>query len=89
MIEATLTVQVEQAYTLEAQNAEEYSLTPELNIVHRVVTDPYEGDYEITPSDLEQIIPILGKTATQDIRINPVPSDYGRITWNGSTLTVY
>ena len=56
--------------------------------IQRVVTDPYEGDYTITPSDEEQIIPILGKTATQDIRINPVPSDYGRITWNGSTLTV-
>lgn len=88
MIEATLTVQIAEAYTLEAQNAEEYSLAPELNIVHRVVSDPYEGDYSFTPSDEEQVIPILGKTATQDIVINPIPSNYGLISWNGSTLTV-
>ena len=88
MIEATLTVQIAEAYTLEAQKAEEYSLSPELNIVHRVVSDPYEGDYEITPSDEEQIIPILGKTATENIKINPIPSNYGLISWNGSTLTV-
>lgn len=56
--------------------------------VQRVVTDPYEGDYTITPSDEEQIIPILGKTATKDIKINPIPSNYGLISWNGSTLTV-
>lgn len=88
MIEATLTVQIAEAYTLEVQKAEEHSLTPELNIVHRVVSDPYEGAYEYTPSDSEQIIPILGKTATQDIIINPIPTNYGLITWNGSTLTV-
>lgn len=57
--------------------------------VQRVVTDPYEGAYEITPSDEEQIIPILGKTATENIRVEPIPEDYGRLIWDGHTLTIY
>lgn len=48
----------------------------------------YEGAYEFTPSDAAQIIPIGGMVATQDITINPIPSNYGLITWNGATLTV-
>lgn len=51
-------------------------------------TNPYTGEYEFTPTDEEQTIPIYGKTATRDIVINPIPSTYGKITWNGSTLTV-
>ena len=49
---------------------------------------PYAGEYEFTPADEAQTIPIYGKTATRDIVINPIPSNYGKITWNGSTLTV-
>ena len=51
-------------------------------------TNPYTGEYEFTPTNEEQTIPIYGKTATRDIVINPIPSNYGKITWNGSTLTV-
>jgi hypothetical protein len=28
------------------------------------------------------------KVVTRNIVINPIPSNYGLITWNGSTLTV-
>lgn len=48
----------------------------------------YAGEYEITPSSEIQTIPIEGKVAKQDIIINPIPSNYGRITWDGTTLTV-
>lgn len=54
----------------------------------KLSTSPYTGEYEFTPTDEEQTIPIYGKTATRDIVINPIPSNYGKITWNGSTLTV-
>lgn len=49
---------------------------------------PYTGEYEFTPSSEEQTIPIYGKVASADIVINPIPSNYGLISWNGSTLTV-
>ena len=52
------------------------------------IGDYYAGEYEWTPGDMEKAIPIAGLIATRDIKIKPVPSNYGRITWDGSTITV-
>ena len=51
-------------------------------------TPVFEGEYEYTPGTSAQIIPISGMAAAQDIIINPIPSNYGLISWNGSILTV-
>lgn len=48
----------------------------------------YTGAYTFTPSTETQTIDIGGMIATGDITINPIPSNYGLITWNGNTLTV-
>ena len=48
----------------------------------------FDGSYEYTPSAEEQTIPIDGMVAEQNITINPIPSNYGLITWNGSIITV-
>ena len=48
----------------------------------------YDGDYTVTPGDEAVILETAGLVAVDNIVINPVPSGYGRITWNGSTLTV-
>lgn len=48
----------------------------------------YTGSYTITPAATAQTIPIAQLTAADDITIEPIPNDYGLITWNGSTLTV-
>lgn len=48
----------------------------------------YSGQTEITPSEDTQVLQTANKTVLQNIIINPIPSNYGRITWNGSTLTV-
>ena len=53
-----------------------------------VHVEEYTGAYEFTPTQDTQIIEIANKKATADITINPIPSNYGLITWNGSTLTV-
>ena len=52
------------------------------------LNERYDGSYEFTPGDTEQTIPIADKTATADIIIKPIPSNYGKISWNGSVLTV-
>ena len=57
-------------------------------VVNVVGADNYEGSYEWTPTAGTQTIPIEGLRAMQDITINPIPSDWGHITWNGSVLTV-
>lgn len=49
---------------------------------------PFTGEYEYTPTEETQTIPINGKRATQNITINPIPNNYGLITWDGTTITV-
>ena len=48
----------------------------------------YDGAYTFTPTKETQTVSIANKKATADITINPIPNNYGLITWNGSTLTV-
>ena len=51
-------------------------------------TPSYPGPYEFTPTDEAQIVQVGGLQMKQDLVIDPIPSNYGLITWNGSTLTV-
>lgn len=48
----------------------------------------YDGPYEFTPTQETQVVEIANQQAAQDIIINPIPNNYGLITWNGSVLTV-
>ena len=48
----------------------------------------YTGETNITPSTSEQVLNTADKVVARNIVINPIPSNYGLITWNGSTLTV-
>ena len=50
--------------------------------------DDYHGEYVWTPTEETQTVLISGLRATQNITINPIPTNYGLITWNGSVLTV-
>lgn len=50
--------------------------------------EEYHGTYEVTPAQTAQVLPTDGLLAVADIVINPIPSNYGLVTWNGSTLTV-
>ena len=49
---------------------------------------PYEGDYNVTPTNEEQILETSGKRMTGNVKVAPIPSNYGLISWNGSTITV-
>ena len=48
----------------------------------------YPGPTEFTPSAEKQTIGVSGYRLKENITINPIPSNYGLITWDGSTLTV-
>ena len=50
--------------------------------------DEYQGSYMVTPSNQTQILPTVNKVLSQNVVVNPIPSNYGLITWDGSTLTV-
>ena len=48
----------------------------------------YTGPTVITPTQETQTLQTMMKTVTENIIVNPIPSNYGLITWNGSVLTV-
>ena len=50
---------------------------------------PYQGEYVITPSEGEQVLDTSSRLMLDDLVIEPIPSNYGRILWDGSKLTVY
>lgn len=63
----------------------------EVGIITKVVEHDlpvYTGETVVTPSTSEQVLATAEKVVTRNIVINPIPSNYGLITWNGSTLTV-
>lgn len=49
---------------------------------------PYEGAYEVTPSESTQVLSTASRMLASDLTINPIPSNYGLITYNGSTILV-
>lgn len=53
-----------------------------------VEREAYAGDYAITPGAEAVVLSTKDKRMTDDVIINPIPSNYGLITWNGSALTV-
>ena len=80
IIEATATI---------ADHVVEADATLTTSVRHWQTEYPdYEGAYEITPLAEVQTLPSTDTVTHRDIVINPIPSNYGLITWNGSTLTV-
>ena len=51
-------------------------------------TGEYDGPYRVTPTAEEQVLSTRNKLLDGDIIVNPVPDNYGLITWNGSVITV-
>lgn len=70
--------------TLSGQSA----ISAELTVPEVVEPAHYMGPYEVTPTQGEQTIRAEGMMLTRDIVVNPIPSNYGLITWNGAVITV-
>ena len=48
----------------------------------------YTGATTVTPTTETQTLQTANKSVLSDITINPIPSNYGLITWNGSNLMI-
>ena len=53
-----------------------------------VDTDPYTGSYSVIPSREAQTLETSGKRMLRDVVVEPIPSCYGYIEWDGSVLTI-
>ena len=52
------------------------------------VQDYYTGETDITPAASAQILATAGKTIADDIIIEPIPSNYGKVSYNGAFILV-
>lgn len=53
-----------------------------------VDVETYTGEYTVTPSAETQTLDVEGKRMSRPLTVNPIPSNYGRIDWNGQYLVV-
>lgn len=57
-------------------------------IGYPVYPETYKGPYTVTPSRNKQVLKTSGMMASGDVTVEPIPSNYGLITWNGAFITV-
>lgn len=48
----------------------------------------YTGEITVTPTQETQVLETADHSVLDNITINPIPHNYGLITWDGSALTV-
>lgn len=55
-----------------------------ITVIHSGSLPWYTGATEITPTEEVQVLSTREKSVLSDITINPIPSNYGLVTWSGS-----
>ena len=60
----------------------------EIGSFYPLLPETYTGETVITPTQYTQVLNTNGKMVITNITVNPIPSNYGLVTWNGSVLTV-
>ena len=65
------------------------SFSGELGTYQKVVeVDVYTGPTTATPGDEQQVFLTKDLMLPENFVVEKIPSNYGKITWNGSVLTV-
>ena len=59
-----------------------------LVIPEEVLPERYEGAYTVTPSGQEQRLRTEGMMMRGDVIIEPIPQNYGLVTWDGIKITI-
>ena len=92
MILAEQTILVERESTEQQISVELESGEMSVSVLPEAITitgaEPYEGTYDVTPTQSEQILYTDGLRMTDNVRIAPIPSNYGLVTYNGNVITI-
>ena len=59
-----------------------------LTIPNAILPPSYEGEYAVTPTEEAQVLDTDHLYMMDNITINPIPNNYGLITYDGSIITV-
>lgn len=74
-------------YDFSIENDNEIELSSD--VVITVGSAPmYTGEYVVTPSDETIVLNTKNLELIENVTVNPIPSNYGKIGWNGAYLTV-
>ena len=84
-VDYILTATLSQENPISCLLSQDHTLTGSISID---ILSPYIGPTIITPTSEKQTLKTRNETLFEDIIINPIPSNYGLISWNGSVLTV-
>lgn len=55
---------------------------------HGAIWPIYNGETTVTPTESEQVLHTNEHVLKRDIVVGPIPSNYGKIVWNGSYIRV-
>lgn len=83
-----LTGTLTKAQTLSGLLSVAQGIEGQLTIPSAVLPPSYEGTVEVTPSTEEQRLETANFYMRDDIIVNPIPNNYGLITYNGSIITI-
>lgn len=86
--EQIISVMPEMTETLISVSVETEETLATVSEVKYPVQQQYTGETVVTPTQETQTLRTASLLMPVDIVINPIPQNYGLITWNGSTLTV-
>ena len=64
------------------------SIKGAISVPTYIDVDIYDGPTEITPGEESQVLETQNKTLTNRITIQAIPRNYGKVTWDGSKLTI-
>ena len=57
-------------------------------VIQNVDIPAYTGSYSATPTTSTQTLSTANKLMTSDFEVEPIPSDYGHVSYDGSVMTV-
>lgn len=86
MVVFNATFRGDESFTATFQSGQTFGTT--FQTVVEVQGDVFTGSYEVTPSAETQILETAHLNMAENLVINPIPNNYGLITWDGSTITV-
>lgn len=70
-------------------NSNQYTIALHSDTAFNIVdADIYRGSYEVTPTDQDQTLNTEGLMMSDNLVVKKIPTNYGKVSYNGSYLTV-
>lgn len=87
MVDVHLTVSGDESVPLSVGESPSLPLALDVSYAGASLPD-YTGETTVTPSGSTQTLETAGTSVRQDIVVEPVPSSYGLVSYDGSVLTI-